>query len=77
MKIETFCKRTGWPFEEWQELPMSHALEILGLYGLVMSLGGVEFTTVPEFYVVLNAWLEKQRKKPEHLFSRIRSKRYG
>lgn len=37
MKIETFCKKTGWPLEEFMELYWSEAAEILAFYDLHLT----------------------------------------
>jgi hypothetical protein len=34
VKIETFCKRTGWPLDEFMNLGIFTVAEILALYGM-------------------------------------------
>jgi hypothetical protein len=39
MKIETFCKRTGWPIEEFLQLKVfTEVIPLLALYGLRLRL---------------------------------------
>lgn len=33
MTIDAFCKKTGWPLEEFMALPVTEAIEIGLLYG--------------------------------------------
>lgn len=34
MTLKTWCKRTGWPYEEFMALQWTEASEILALYGM-------------------------------------------
>lgn len=37
MKIKTFCRRTGWPYDEFMDLYWSEAAEVLALYGYTLT----------------------------------------
>lgn len=37
MKIETFCRKTGWPVDEFMSLGIVEACEILALFGLQLA----------------------------------------
>jgi hypothetical protein len=39
MTIEAFCKKTGWPLDEFLETPVTTVIEVLALYGMRLGFG--------------------------------------
>lgn len=39
--LKAFCRRTGWPIEEFADMPFLDAVFILGIHGLEVSTTGL------------------------------------